>query len=143
MKKELPPLLVPGILLLLCVLAVLGNWIIRLDKPASVPFMEELYFAKNPAIDCIEVYEFGYQGCVLLGETTDPELIGRYVSAHRWEDTYAICCDEATAYVFEEYANGWSVGDSKLPRGKTRYNNRKFAAVQKEILGTLLEDEIP
>ena len=93
-----------------------------------------MYYDKNPNIDCIRVYAFDEDGVILLGEVTNPELIQRYIAAHRWEDPYRICCDEVTAYVFREYAGEDDVGYSKLPRGKAKYNNRDFAAVQREML---------
>ena len=103
------------------------------DNPSLLP-RGDMYFVKNPEIDRIRVYAFNLDGDLLLGEVTDQELIQQYISAHRWEDPYRICCDEVTAYVFEEYAGARRVGSSKLPRGKAKYNNRAFAAVQRELL---------
>jgi len=121
------------ILLVLVFLAAVAAMIYLTDNPSLLP-RADMYFDKNPAMDRIRVYAFGYDGNVLLGEVTEPQLIQQYIAAHRWEDPYRICCDEMTEYVFEEYAQGVRVGSSKLARGKAKYNNRAFIAVQRKLL---------
>lgn len=121
------------LLFLLFLLAVIAALLWRMDNPSLFP-RDDMYYGKNPNIDYIRVYTFDADGDILLGEVTDPELIQRYIAAHRWEDPYRICCDEVTAYAFREYAGEDEVGCSKLPRGNVKYNNRDFAAVQREML---------
>ena len=93
----------------------------------------EVDFGSVPeAVDRLEVYTFDYtpENRRLIRTVTDPARIERYRDAYRWEDVYAICCDEETRYVIYQYAGDECVGASRYSYLLSDYNNYAFSLQQ-------------